>query len=393
MYSYYKNIFAQTAAPFAFVDLDLFDKNCADILQRAGNKPIRIASKSIRCRELMQRVLAYSPQYQGIMSYTTQEAVWLAEEGFDDILVAYPTAQATDIEAVAGAVAQGKQIYLMTDRVEHLHLHQKIAAKMGISLPICVDIDLSMPFLGLHFGVHRSSIRQASDMQAYLDTLAKCPNLQLVGLMGYEAQIAGLGDRQRGKWLLSKAVAWLQRRSIPQLRRRRAEMLALIAARGLQLKFVNGGGTGSLESTREENGVTELTVGSGFFAPTLFDQYSRFHHQPAAAFAVHICRQPSPNIYTCLGGGYVASGAAGRDKVPMPYLPEGCQLDDNEQTGEVQTPILYKGKETLQLGDPIFFRHAKAGELCERFKHLHLVSKGQIVGQTTTYRGDNQCFL
>lgn len=394
MYQYYKDIFAATPLPFAFVDMDMLDKNIVDIRARAGDKKIRIASKSIRCRHLLAHILASNPQYQGIMCYTATEAVWLAEQGFDDLLVAYPTAQYSDIAATIAQVRQGKRIYLMTDRIEHLRRLQQAAHTENIQLPICIDIDLSMPFLGIHFGVHRSHINSPERLKTYLDYLQnQCPNLQLVGLMGYEAQIAGLGDKQRGKWLMSKVIGLLQKKSITQLRRRRALMLDIIARAGITLQFVNGGGTGSLETTRQETGVTELAAGSGFFAPTLFDQYTAFRHRPAAAFAVQICRQPQEHIFTCLGGGYVASGAAGADKIPMPYLPEGCQLDKNEQAGEVQTPIYYKGKEKLQIGDPIFMRHAKAGELCERFEQLHLVANGKIIATVPTYRGEHQCFL
>lgn len=393
MYKYYKALFEGCTLPFAFVDLDLFEQNGRDILARAGSKKIRIASKSVRCVDLLRRILDFSPQYQGLMCYTATEAVFLAAEGFDDLLVAYPTVQPSDIKTVITEVAKGKKIYLMTDSVAHLEILQTAAAAANIVLPICVDIDLSMPFLGVHFGVHRSSLKTEANMRAYLSALKNCPNLRLAGLMGYEAQIAGLGDRQRGKWLMSRIIGALQKRSIKRLRLHRARLLAIIAENNIVLDFVNGGGTGSLESSREEAGLTELAVGSGFFSPTLFDQYSRFRHQPAAGFAIQICRQPQENIYTCLGGGYVASGAAGADKVPMPYLPEGCQLDINEQAGEVQTPIIYKGKEKLTLGAPIFMRHAKAGELCERFDNLYLVSKGKILATVPTYRGQGQCFL
>ena len=392
-YTYYKTAFEGIRMPFAFVDLDKFDQNIQDILQRAGDKKIRIASKSIRCLALLKRILQANVQYQGIMAYSAAEAVWLANNGFDDILVAYPCIDKNEIEQVMAMIAQGKKIYLMTDSLAHLELLENIAAKSSIILPICVDVDLSMPFMGIHFGVHRSSIKQLSDLEVYLNNLKSCKHLELQGLMGYEAQIAGVGNKQRGKKLLSMAVRYLQKRSIPLLRKKRADFLFLIREYGINLVFVNGGGTGSLESTKNESGVTEVAVGSGFYAPTLFDQYTQFQHAPSAAYAIAITRQPKANIYTCLGGGYTASGAAGMDKVPMPYLPEGCALDINEQAGEVQTPIYYNGKELLKIGDPIFMRHAKAGELCERFNELYLLSKGQIIDTVPTYRGQGQCFL
>jgi D-serine deaminase-like pyridoxal phosphate-dependent protein len=159
------------------------------------------------------------------------------------------------------------------------------------------------------------------------------------------------------------------------------------------LRFVNAGGTGSLSSSRQEEWVTELTAGSGFYSPTLFDHYRSFRFEPAAGFAVEIVRQPRKDIVTCLGGGYTASGAADRTKLPKPYLPAGLELFPMEGAGEVQTPLLNRGKSPIGLGDPVFFRHAKAGELCERFDTLHVVSNGAIVGEYSTYRGMGETFL
>ncbi|KHF33219.1 hypothetical protein CM49_04556 [Paenibacillus sp. P1XP2] len=212
--------------------------------------------------------------------------------------------------------------------------------------------------------------------------------------MGYEAQIAGVGDHYPNSGPKNRLVQTLKRRSIRQIAEKRAALVAMIEdAMGAPLRFVNGGGTGSLHSTVQEEAVTEVTVGSGFFAPALFDNYKDFRYLPAAGFAVEIVRQPSEQLYTCLGGGYAASGAAGKDKLPKPYLPAGASLMPLEGAGEVQTPVKYEGEEPLTLGDPVFFRHAKAGELCERFNHLYGVSKGKIVEKITTYRGDGQCFL
>jgi D-serine deaminase-like pyridoxal phosphate-dependent protein len=250
---------------------------------------------------------------------------------------------------------------------------------------------LALP--GLHFGVWRSPLRSAEQAHPIIERIVHSPSVWLDGIMGYEAQIAGVGDHYPGQRLKNALVRQLKRRSAQLAATRRAEVIALAHACGAHPRFVNGGGTGSIATTRLEPAITEITVGSAFYSPGLFDNYRDFHYQPAAGYAVEIVRQPAAGIYTCLGGGYTASGAAGRDKQPQPYLPTGARLDPLEAAGEVQTPIHYRGPERLALGDPIFLRHAKAGELCERFTHLLLVRDGQIVDEVTTYRGDGQCFL
>jgi D-serine deaminase-like pyridoxal phosphate-dependent protein len=390
-YSYYKEILKNERLPLAYVDLDMFDENIQAILKRSGTKKIRIASKSIRCVELMQRILDFNSQFQGIMCYSAEEAVWLSQQGFDDLLLAYPTLQEDSIRAVADEIKKGKQIYLMTDLTEHLTKIQAIAASENVTVPIALDLDMSSRWSLLHFGVHRSSVWNKETLHKYLEALKSCPNLKLCATMGYEAQIAGVGNRVPGKSLMNSLISSLQRISKKELAKRRKELVEILQKECPELSIVNGGGTGSLESTAEEDWVTELTAGSGFYAPALFDNYSHFRHLPAAGFALEVVRHPQQNIYTCLGGGFVASGAVGKEKAPAPYLPEGMKLTPNEMAGEVQTPIQYKG--SLEIGDPVFFRHSKAGELCEHFQELCLIKDGRILGKSKTYRGEGRCFL
>lgn len=391
-YSYYRDLFKGREMPYAFVDLDLFDENVRQLAQRAGSKTIRIASKSVRCASLIKRVLDADPIYQGIMAYTAAEAVWLTENGFDDILVGYPAWNDIQIERVSGALQKGKTIVLMVDLPEHITHLNELGKKFNTVLPICIDLDMSSDYPGLHFGVFRSSINSVEKALALYKIIQQNPFVRLDGLMGYEAQIAGLGDKVPGQAAMNSIVRFLKQRSIKEITSRRENTVKALKDAGAQLKLVNGGGTGSLEWTKLEQGVTEVTVGSGFYASGLFDNYSNFKHLPSAAYAIEVVRHPQPHIYTCHGGGYTASGEAVKNKLPKPYLPLGASLIDQEGAGEVQTPIVYKGNE-LHLGDPVFMRHSKAGELCERFKTLLLVQGGKVVDEVPTYRGEGQCFV
>ncbi len=392
-YAYYKQVFRGRAMPFAYLDLDLLDQNIRQIAARAAGKRVRLASKSLRSVAVLRRILAADPCFQGIMCYTAQEAAYLAKQGFDDLLIGYPCWHEQDIAAVAQATAAGGQITLMIDSVAHVEQAERVAARYGVRLPLCLDLDMALSVPGLHFGTWRSPVRTPEQARPIIERIQASRQVWLDGIMGYEAQIAGVGDHYPGSALKNTLVRYLKRRSVREVAERRAAIIELINSYQLSLRFVNGGGTGSIAITRLEPGVTEITVGSGFYSPALFDNYRDFRYLPAAGYAIEIVRRPAPNIYTCLGGGYVASGAAGRDKLPLPYLPAGARLSALEGAGEVQTPIHYDGPEQLGVGDPIFLRHSKAGELCERFTHLLLVSKGAVVDEVTTYRGDGQCFI
>lgn len=392
-YTYYKGVFSGRAMPFAYLDLDLLEQNTRQIIERAGGKRIRLASKSLRSVAVLKRLLSADPRIRGIMCYTAREAAYLTKQGFDDLLIGYPCWHELDIATVAQATMAGGHITLMIDSVAHVEQIERVAQRYDVRLPLCLDIDMSLFVPGLHFGAWRSPVRTPEQARPIIERILRSQHVWLVGIMGYEAQIAGVGDRYPGKAPKNTLVRFLKHRSVREVAARRAAIFELIASYHLSLRFVNGGGTGSIDSTRAEPAVTEITVGSGFYSPALFDNYRSFRYQPAAGFAIEIVRQAAPHIYTCLGGGYVASGAAGRDKLPQPYLPAGAQLDSLEGAGEVQTPIRYNGPVQLAVGDPIFLRHSKAGELCERFTHLLFVVNGAVVDEAPTYRGDGQCFI
>ncbi len=392
-YTYYKEIFAGRAMPFAYLDLDLLSENIRQVLARAGDKRVRLASKSLRSVAVIRRILQADARFQGIMCYTAPEAAYLASQGFDDLLIGYPTWNEQDLVTIAQMTKVGTTVTLMVDSVEHVARIERIAQQQGTCLSLCLEIDMSMNLPGLHFGVWRSPLHTAEQTRPVLERIKGAPHVCLDGLMGYEAQIAGVGDNMPGQRAKNALVQKLKQSSLREVAQRRAAVLDLIKSYGYELRFVNGGGTGSLHTTRLEAGVTEITVGSGFYAPALFDNYRAFRYLPAAGYAIEIVRQPRPGIYTCLGGGYIASGATGREKQPQPYLPAGTRLVPLEGAGEVQTPIKYTGAIPLHPGDPIFMRHSKAGELCEHFTHLLLVADGAIQDEVTTYRGAGQCFL
>jgi D-serine deaminase-like pyridoxal phosphate-dependent protein len=392
----YERVFAEVEAPFAFVDLEAMWANAEAMLERAGDKPVRIASKSIRCRSLLEAILARDERFRGLMTYTLPETLWLAEQGFEDLLLAYPTADSGALEELAlrsAANPDGAPI-VMVDSVEHLEMIESVLGTGAPPLRVCVDVDASWWWLGgrVKVGPKRSPIHTVEQAVALAREIEKRPQIELDALMAYEGQIAGVGDRPPGQRRRGASIRFMQKRSVTELAQRRR---AIVSALGefVELEIVNGGGTGSLELTAAEEAVTEVTAGSGFYAPALFDHYSRFSLTPAAGFALPIVRKPASRVATALGGGYLASGSGDQARLPVPWLPEGLELDGDEGAGEVQTPLLGQAAEALGVGDRAYLRHAKAGELCERFDTLLLVEGDRIVDEVPTYRGEGKTFL
>jgi D-serine deaminase-like pyridoxal phosphate-dependent protein len=379
---------AHLPSPVAVIDLEALRYNTADMLIRAGGRPIRVASKSVRVRGVVDAVLAV-PGYRGILAFTLAEALWLAED-HDDVVLGYPTVDREAIARLVGDDRAAARITLMVDDVAQLDIVDAVAAP-GARGEIRVAIDADASWRGPlgHIGVRRSPVHEPEEVVRLARSIAARRGFRLVGLMMYEAQVAGQPDAGGSG---DRVIRWMQRRSAAELVGRRAAVVAGIREIA-DLEFVNGGGTGSLERTAAEPAVTEVTAGSGLLAGHLFDGYQAFTPAPAAAFGLDVVRKPLPDIATVLGGGWIASGPPVASRQPLPVWPEGLRTLGREGAGEVQTPLEGAAARALEVGNRVWFRHAKSGEPAERVERYHLVDSGVVVGELPTYRGEGRAFL
>ena len=383
-------------SPLAILDLDALNRNAAALTQRAHGLPIRVASKSLRVPEVLRHVLGL-PGFAGILGFSLPEALALSAAGFSDIVVAYPTTHRAGIRELAQNPEACERITLMVDSAAHLDFLQAAVADIQAPpLRVCIDVDASLrlaePILRdrLHIGARRSPVRTVDDaLNLVAGIQARADAFQLVGVMSYEGQIAGSANA--GASPRQAVLRRLQAASIAELKERRTAVIAAIRNEA-DLEFVNGGGTGSLEASAAEGSLTELAAGSGLFAPGLFDGYTHFQHEPAAYFATPVVRIPSPGWVTVFQGGWIASGPPGADRLPTIAWPAGLEYSAAEGPGEVQTPLHGPGAAALALGDHVFFRHAKSGELAEHVNEFHVYSNGQIIDRWATYRGKGWAF-
>ncbi|HUP99391.1 MAG TPA: amino acid deaminase/aldolase [Aeromicrobium sp.] len=384
---------AELEPPFAVVDLGALRANADAMAVSAAGKPIRLASKSVRCRAITTLVLD-RPGYSGVLALTLAEALWLARDtGVNDVVVGYPTADRAALRELAGDPELARRVTLMVDSTDQLDLIESAMEATGPRIRMCLDLDASLRLLGgkVHLGPRRSPIHDPEAAAALADVIVHRPRFELVGLMAYEGHIAGVGD-DAGSLASKLQIRAMQSVSAKELRERRAKAVEAVR-KVAPLEFVNGGGTGSIAATVSEPAITEVAAGSGLYCPTLFDGYRHLDLVPAAFYVTSVVRRPSPDFATVLGGGWVASGAAGTDRLPTPAWPEGLSLTGLEGAGEAQTPLHGRGARELKPGDRVWFRHAKAGELCERVNELHLVADGAIVATVPTYRGEGKAFL
>ncbi|MET9327112.1 amino acid deaminase/aldolase [Tsukamurella sp. NPDC003166] len=404
--SYWATIDAATHgvdAPILAADLDALRYNTADMLRRAAGKPIRVASKSLRSRPVIDALLRV-PGYAGVLAYDVAEAHWLAADGVDhtgaqrpgcpDVVVAYPSADLGAIAALGADESVAARVTLMIDDADQLDLiDAAVPPSRRPELRVCIDIDASYraPALGT-IGARRSPVRDRAEAAVLAATVVGRKGFRLVGVMTYDAQIAGVGDLSIGRPGAGALLRTMQRASWDELVARRLEILTDVR-RITDLEFVNGGGTGSLERNAEDPNITDIAAGSGLYGPHLFDGYSHFRPAPAMGFGLAVVRRPDARTVTCHGGGWIGSGAAGSDRLPVPVWPTGLKLTGREGAGEVQTPLEGDRAERISLGDRVWFRHTKAGEPAEHSEDLVIVSDGAVHATVPTYRGEGKCFL
>ena len=380
--SYLEALLTDTPLPAALCDLDALEHNVDHLVRAIGPRDItmRLATKSVRHIGLMQRILARGAgKISGLMAYAASELSCLVDAGFRDILLAYPVARRPEARLIADAAARGAICRCVVDSAEQLPVLAAAAAERSVVLPLVIDVDLSLRVGPLHLGVRRSPVRSAAGALSLAEQIRAAKGLRLDGVMAYEAQIAGM----RATDPIRKAI---HARSRPLALSRRAEVVAALRGAGFELSLVNGGGTGSVAFTASDPSVTEVTAGSGFLCPHLFDGYDLL---PAAFFALAVTRIPDTSFVTCSGGGFIASGPTGADRSPQIVSP-GLSPLPLEGFGEVQTPLRAKGVPP-SVGQIVLARHAKAGELAERFSSYLLFRGDKVEAIEPTYRGMGVC--
>ena len=347
---------------------------------------VAVYNRLVRLRALVHE------GFHGVLAFTLREALWLHAEGIcDDIVVAYPTVDRGALAELVASPSAAAAITLMVDSTPHLDVIDSVRVSPTTPVRVCVDVDAGLQLAGKHVGPKRSPLQDTAAVVDLAKEITSRAGFRLVGAMTYEGQVAGLQDALPTARSRSAIVRRLKSLSMSQLAVRRREID--VALRQLtDLEFWNAGGSGSVQATAADPVPTEIAAGSGLLVPTLFDHYKSFEPRPASYLGLPVVRRPGPGMVTVHGGGIVASGPAGPDRLPTPWAPAGLELTGLEGAGEVQTPITGQPADLLEIGDLVWFRPAKSGEPFEHAVNVHLLSGSEFVDTVPTYRGCGQAF-
>ena len=387
-------------APTLALDLTALEHNIADLTSRAGGVPIRLASKSLRVRSIIDDVVARDG-FAGVLAFDVAEAQWLAtKSNIGDVLLGYPSVRRAALADLLVDEVALARVTLLVDDVAQLDVVDSVVSPEHRSVVrVAIDLDASLRLFSgrVHLGVRRSPVHDADAALTLARAIVARPGFALVGVMSYEAQVAGVADDVDGKPLMNRATRAMQRVSMVELRRRRGAIISSLRELA-DIEIVNAGGTGSLEETARDRSVTDIAAGSGLFGGHLFDGYRRFQPAPALTFGLDVTRRPAPKIITCAGGGWIASGPPAPDRLPRPVWPAGLSYIGTEAAGEVQTPLTGDAASKLVPGDRVWFRHTKSGEVCERARTVALIGRDQngqarVDDLVPTYRGEEKCYL
>ncbi len=296
--------------------------------------------------------------------------------------MAYPVITSLEADLLSEAACKSEDyiITALVGSVPHLDVLDASAAHKPVILNVCVDVDMSTKFLGVYAGVYRSPLKKPSEVVKIAEVINKYPHLKFRGIMGYEAQIASVGDS-------SLVLRKMKHDARLKVNERREKVVHALKEIGFEPELVNGGGSGCFQATSKENSITEIAMGSGLYKSHIFDSIETMKYfDPSLYMALRIVRKANYNSVTAFSGGYYASGGGIPPKVTFPI---GLNPTKREGFGEVQTPFKYNPKKLkLNLGDLIICRFAKAGEPMERFNEIYLLENGKIKEKVNTYRGE-----
>jgi D-serine deaminase-like pyridoxal phosphate-dependent protein len=234
-------VLAALPTPCMVVDLPLVDQNighAVDLLAGTGIT-LRPHFKAHKCTTLMLRQLAAGAS--GATVQTAWEALVLADQGVDDILVANQIVDPTALGHLAEAA--GKTTLTATvDSIRHVELLDELASRLAVRLNVVIELDVGSARCGVVPG--------EPALLEVADAVAASSGLMLAGILAYEGHLSLREPRSA------------RRRGLVQVASTIRSARESLEAGGHEVRLVTGGSTGTLELLAASGTHNEAQPGS-----------------------------------------------------------------------------------------------------------------------------------
>ena len=226
--------------PALCLDLELLERNIAHMATfiESHSASLRPHIKTHKCP-----TIAWIQLHAGAIGITCaklSEAEVMAQAGIGDILIANQIVGECKIARLVHLARQCR-LTIAVDDADNAREISRAAQRAATELYALVEVDIGMGRCGVAPGPEAPRLAQ---------TVADLPALHFAGLQGYEGHAVMIPDPEKRRQAATTAIAQL------------TATRDAIAATGLAVATLSGGGSGTYDVTGAHPGMTELQAGS-----------------------------------------------------------------------------------------------------------------------------------
>lgn len=240
----------QIETPALLIDLDLLEYNIrrmADYM-KGKSAQLRPHYKTCKCPTIAH--MQVESGAKGICCAKLGEAETLVTAGIRDVLIANQVVDPVKISRLAG-LARSAKISVVVDNPDNIQSLSKAAKDYGSTIYVLVEVDVGMKRCGVNTG---------EDVYGLARLISDSEGLVFDGIQAYEGHVILNPDGNA------------RRRGVQEMVQKVGGIKDFLESKGLMVKEISGGGTGTYNITGEGTIWTEIQAGSYVFMDTSYDE-------------------------------------------------------------------------------------------------------------------------
>ncbi len=234
--SWHENV----STPALVIDYNKLVKNIETMANFAKENKVYLRPhvKTHKCPKIGQMQLEAGAN--GICVATIGEAEVFADNGFDDILIANEVVEINKMRRLI-EINNKNLVRVCVDSQKNVKDLSELANKSNIKIEVLLDIDV---------GLGRTGVKSGEPALELANIIKKTPNLELVGLMGYEGHLTYLTDFENKKNQTELCMKML------------VDMSDLLNKNGFEINYITAAGSGTYMIAGKYPGITEIQPGT-----------------------------------------------------------------------------------------------------------------------------------